>query len=116
MDLGRSQNVLGMTGSFARTMTDVLSFENLKDFASNAEDRVHEKSRKYTKHYMGDERILTDHADHIRTIIGKIKRLRDEVIPKLQLAQGDRLLHVEAVCLTSFIYAEMFVMDCMLHD
>ncbi len=112
--LNRAQYVLTNTQVFARAMVGLLSFENLREFAEHAEDTAREKSREYTRKVLGDELVLTNHGDHVRRLASHIMRLRDELIPALDIDRRNPALHTEAVCEMAFIRSEFEAMDLRL--
>lgn len=115
MNIGRSQTAFTVTQLFLGIFCEALTFDNISSFAVKAKDSVREQSRLYSEYYAGNEDILTDHADHIRTLLSKIQQL-EEILPRLEIDRRNILLFVDAVGIMGFIYAGVYVMQLKLHD
>ena len=113
--MSRAQYILSSAYAFTLVMRDAVSLHNLINFAEAAEEIAREKSRQFTQDILGDERALTDHADHMRTLGGKIRYLRDTLVPQLSKEPRNILIHGLGVYEMASIRAYFEAMDSRLN-
>jgi len=108
--MNRELFVVGRTEIFVSGMREQTTVAHIEQFMSVIEDRVHECSRTYTAYCRDNELALTHHAAHIRMVVEKIRRLRNELLPILK-KRVDFGTHLCAVREMGFISAECEAME-----
>ena len=110
----RAWFVANSSGHFVDALHSVITFEQLKEFADNAEAICQKEEGEYLRYLAGDEQALTNHAANMRTVAGKIILLRDGLVPALEIDRNNPVLRREALRNMAYIRAESEAMKCFL--
>ncbi len=110
----RAWFVVNSSGHFVDTFQSAITFEDLRDFADNAEAICREEEGQYLRYFADNEQALINHAAHMRTVAGKVVLLRDGLIPALEIDRDNSVLRLEALRNMAYIRAEAEAMKCFL--
>jgi hypothetical protein len=110
----RTWFVANSSGHFVVALYSVITFEQLKGFADNAEAICQKEEKGYLRYFGGNERALINHAAHMRTVAAKIVLLRDGLVPALEIDRNNPVLRFEALRNMAYIRAESEAMKCFL--
>jgi hypothetical protein len=110
----RAQFVADTSTLFVQAMHSTITFQQLKEFADNAEELCQEEEPEYLRYLKNDEQALTNHASHMRTVVAKIVLLRDGLVPALEIDRNNPVLRLEALRNMAYIRAETEAMKCFL--
>lgn len=106
----RASFVLEYSAFELKGLSLVVDFEQLKVFADNAENLCSVAEKEYCDYFKENERVLTDHAIHMRTVAGKIVLLCGGIIPALEIDKENPFLLSLAFSCMAYIRAEINVM------
>jgi hypothetical protein len=110
----RAWFVVNSSGHFVDALQSAITFEQLKEFADNAEAICQAEEGEYLRYFGSNEQALINHATHMRTVAGKIVLLRDGLVPALEIDRNNPVLRLEALRNMAYIRAESEAMKSFL--
>lgn len=113
--MSREEFVLRISeANFAGMIDEVLGARGsivLEDFAKHAESRARALSREYSRVFVGNEAVLTKHANHSRTISANILLLRDGYVPAIKIDLDNTRMRTEACRIMAYLYIQFQAME-----